>query len=227
MVGSHDHPGHGLSAGIRGLADPPGALVIQAAIQIQAFAIETGSMPFVFGHSLGGVIATELVLQHGLPVKGLVLSAPAFAPIISRVNRFQLRLLTIMAPRLCLSVKYEVNSLTHDEEIKKLALADPLMHSYKSASLINWLMQSGERSLNMAAALSVSTLLLIAGDDLVVDSAQTRQFASRASADKLTLAEYDGFYHELLNETPERRERVLVDIENWLATCDQLDHDCR
>jgi alpha-beta hydrolase superfamily lysophospholipase len=217
LVGAHDQPGHGQSSGKRGLIDPPGALVTQSAIQIQAFANETGSMPIVFGHSLGGVVATELVLQHGLNVKGLILSAPAFVPITSTMDRIKLRLLTLIAPRLCLDLGYNASRLTHDERTQNLAHADPLIHSYKSSTLVNWLMQSGQRSIDMAATLNCPTLLLIAGDDLVVESDKTRLFASRVCPEKLTLSEYKGFYHELLNETPERRELVLADIENWLA----------
>jgi alpha-beta hydrolase superfamily lysophospholipase len=217
LVGAHDQPGHGRSAGKRGLIDPPGALVTQAAIQIQAFANETGSMPILFGHSLGGVVATELVLQHGLSVKGLILSAPAFVPITSTMDRIKLRLLTLIAPRLCLDLGYNASRLTHDEQIQELAQADPLIHSCKSTTLVNWMMQSGQRSLDIASTLESPTLLLIAGDDLIVESDKTRLFAGRVSAGKMTSIEYDGFYHELLNETPERRERVIADIEKWLA----------
>ena len=217
VVGAHDHPGHGQSAGKRGLIDPPGALVTQAAIQIQAFAKETGAAPIVFGHSLGGVTATELVLQHGLTVRGLILSAPALVPITSRMDRFKLRLLTLFAPKLCLDLGYNASRLTHDKDIQRLAHADPLIHSFKSSSLVNWIIQSGHRTLDAASGIEIPTLLLIAGGDLVVDSEQTRLFARRMDADKLTLKEYEGFYHELLNETPDRRERVLADIEHWLC----------
>jgi alpha-beta hydrolase superfamily lysophospholipase len=220
LVGAHDHPGHGQSAGKRGLVEPPGGFVTQAAIQIQAFANEIGSTPIVFGHSLGGVVATELVLQHGLNVKGLILSAPALVPIITTVDRIKLRLLTLIAPRLCLDLGYNASRLTHDEDIQKKAHADLLIHGYKSTTLVNWMIQSGQRSLDIASTLESHTLLLIAGDDLIVESDKTRLFANLVSADILTMCEYEGFYHELLNETPERRERVLADIENWLTQFD-------
>lgn len=216
FVGAHDHPGHGQSTGKRGLIDPPGALVTQAAIQIQEFAKETGVMPIVFGHSLGGVVATELVLQHGLNVKGLILSAPAFVPLTSAFDRFKLKMLTLLAPRLCLDLGYNASRLTHDKDIQDKAQADPLRHSFKSATLVNWIVDSGRLSLDCASNLSKPTLLLIAGDDQVVNSTKTHLFASRVSSEYLTLIEYDGLYHELLNETLECRERVQTDITDWL-----------
>ncbi len=215
-VGAHDHPGHGLSAGQRGLIDPAGSLATQAAIQIQTFASHTGATPLLFGHSLGGVLASELVLEHRLPVAGLLLSAPAYVPLTTFWDRIKLRLLTFVAPRLCLDLGYDASKLTHDQGEQKLAQADSLIHSFKSATLVNWLMTSGRRSLANATQLEVDTLLMIAGADPVIDSEQTRLFASRVPTRYLTVHEYTDAYHELLNEIPERREQVMVDIERWV-----------
>jgi len=220
QVGAHDHPGHGQSAGKRGLIDPSESLSEQAIIQIEAFANEVGSMPVLFGHSLGGVVASDLVLQHGLQVKGLILSAPAFVPITTPIDRFKLKLLTLVAPKLCLDLGYNASKLTHDENMAKSATTDPLMHSFKSAVLVNWIIKTGQQSIDSASNLKTRTLLLIAGDDLVIDSEQIRLFASRVDAEKLSSVEYDDFFHELLHETPERRERVLADIESWLFQID-------
>ncbi len=38
----------------------------------------------------------------------------------------------------------------------------------------------------------------------------------RASSEDKTLHVYDGLFHEVLNELPEDRERVLADIVAWL-----------
>jgi len=215
-VGAHDHTGHGRSTGQRGLIDPPGAFATQAAIQIQAFAWETDSTPLLFGHSLGGALATEMVLQHHLPVSGLMLSAPAFVPIMRPIDKLKLKLLTLFAPKLCLDLGYDASRLTHDESMQAIATSDPLMHGFKSSTLVNWLLTTGQRSIENAEQLNVDTLLLIAGADPIIDSSQTRVFAKRVPQRLLTVHEYDDYYHELLNETPERRNRVMDDIDEWL-----------
>lgn len=216
QVGAHDHPGHGRSMGKRGLIHPAGSLVTQAAIQIQAFAKETDSVPIVFGHSLGGVIATELVLQHRLNVSGLILSAPAFAPITTALDRIKLRLLTLIAPRLCLDLGYDASRLTHDKEIQAAAYSDELIHGFKSANFVGWLIRAGRRCIVDAKKLNTPTLLLVAGADKVVHSDETRAFARRSEFNDVVVNEYDGLYHELLNESPEDRERIEADIETWL-----------
>jgi alpha-beta hydrolase superfamily lysophospholipase len=220
VVGAHDHPGHGRSDGKRGLIDPPGALVTQAAIQIQSFALEIGRAPIVFGHSLGGTVATELLLQHGLDMQALMLSAPAFVPHMSALDRMKLNVLFQAAPTLCIELPYKASLLTSDVEQQAIANADPLIHGFKSASLIGWLVQSGRRSLELAETLNVDTLLLIAGADPVVDSAKIREFAERAPQDRISVHDYPDSLHELLNEVPAQREQVMQDIDQWLSRFD-------
>jgi len=216
LVGAHDHPGHGASLGKRGLIDPPGSLATQAAIQIQAFARETNTTPVIFGHSLGGVLAMELALLHKYPSRGVVLSAPAFVPNTRWIDRLKLKILTLVAPKLCLDLGYSAARLTHDEKIRRIAESDPLIHGYKSATLINWLFQSGAQALSAADQLNVPLLLLIAGDDHVVDSNSIRAFSKQAPTEFVTVQEYDGLYHELLNETPENRSLVTRHVIQWL-----------
>jgi len=215
-VGAHDHPGHGESGGRRGVIDPPGELVTQAAIQCQQFARETGCAPVLFGHSMGAVAATELVLEHGLPVAGLILSAPAFVPFIRKRDLFLVNILAQLAPTFTVERAYNASRFTHDLQIRQQAEADPLNHGFKSASLVKWLLSSGQRQLTHAAQLHVDTLLLIAGADLIVDSSRSREFADHAPARLLTVKHYDDYFHEILNETPERAEQVLADIRQWL-----------
>ena len=215
-VGAHDHPGHGESSGTRGVIDPPGALVTQAAIQCQQFAVETGCAPVLFGHSLGGVTATELVLQHGLPVAGLILSAPAFRPIVRRQDRLKAKLLAHLAPTFTVSRPYNASRLTHDEAIRAQAEADQLNHGFTSASVVSWLLSSGEKQLELAGELSINTLILIAGEDTVVDSMAAKAFAEAAPADRVTVHWYEQCRHEILNESAELAEAAYNDIDQWL-----------
>ncbi len=169
-VGAHDHPGHGRSGGVQGLIDPPGTLATQAAIQVQNFASETGARPVLMGHSLGGVLAAELVLTHGLEVSGLVLSAPALKPNLSRWEQAKLQLLERIAPNLRINRPYDTTWLTHDEKEAEAARNDERLHGYVSAGLVKWLIDSGKRSITEAARLDVDTLLLLPESDRVVDT---------------------------------------------------------
>ncbi len=216
VVGAHDHPGHGQSAGERGKHYPPGAYATQAGIQFMRFAKETGSTPILLGHSLGGVLASELVLMHGLHVHALVLSAPAFLPFVSPMNKVKLHVMNRVAPHYCLELAYDATRLTHDKDMVDISHADKLNHGFKSAGMITWLMRTGREALALSSRLDVDTLLLVPGDDPVVDPAGSQQFATNAPSDKVTLKLYPGGYHELFNEIPELRERAIADMIEWL-----------
>jgi len=215
-VASHDHPGHGKSAGKRGVIDHDDALVDAAIAQFRQFEQETGSIPILFGHSLGGLVATSMVLDRQLAVSGLILSAPAYAPIISTINKIKLKALKIVAPRFTQQLRYNAHLLTHDKEEQELGRNDPLNHRYKSAGLVDWIIRTGERVVGIAHSLRSPTLILIAGSDAVIDATQIQHFADDAGTENLTVHHYENYFHEILNETPERREKVMADIERWL-----------
>ena len=61
--------------------------------------------------------------------------------------------------------------------------------------------------------IGVPLLVLLAGDDRIVSRAVSEEFA-RALRGDVTVAVYQGFFHEILNEP--RRARVYRDVERWL-----------
>jgi len=217
VVGAHDHPGHGQSSGKRGVLDSKEHLETCAAKEFDAFRTETGSIPYLFGHSLGGLVATSMVLNHNVEVAGLLLSAPAYKPIISLSNRIKVAVLNLIAPRYTQQLPYHAHNLTHDTIEQEKGRSDPLNHRHKSASIITWLVAAGKRSIKQANKLDVPTLILIPGDDLVVDSQGVKDFINAAQSHYITEHYYPDFRHEVLNETPDRRQQVLADIEQWLA----------
>ena len=215
-VGAHDHPGHGRSGGRRGRLPAAGSYASCALAECERFARETGAAPFVFGHSLGGVVACELVLEHGFDTSGLVLSAPAIVPRLTPGQAAKLRTLSLLAPRLVLEFPYDPTDLTHDPEQRRAALADEWIHGFKSAEQVGWLMRAAARALADAAELDVDVLVLVAGRDALIDVDRTREFAARLPEGRATVRVYGESHHELLNEGPTLRGRVEDDIVGWL-----------
>jgi len=192
-------------------------LEVCAAEQFEAFRSETGAVPFLFGHSLGGLLATSMVLNHNVNVAGLLLSAPAYTPFVSLANRIKLAVLKLLAPRFTQELPYYPHNLTHDEIEQEKGRNDPLNHQFKSASIITWIIDTGKRSIKQASELKVATLILIPGQDQVVDTQGITEFISAAPKQFITQQVYPDYRHEALNETPDRREQVHADIEQWLA----------
>ncbi|MEZ5741169.1 MAG: alpha/beta hydrolase [Burkholderiaceae bacterium] len=215
-VASHDHRGHGRSPGRHRLLREA-SWADEASDRFRAFAREIEGPTLLFGHSMGGVVAAEMVLQRHLAVDGLILSSPGFQPMLTRTQQRQLRLMRRLAPRLVMSRPVDGARLSHDPQQVTAYRTDPLVHGRVSAGLVDWMQRCGARSIELADQLEVDTLLLVGGADRVVDPAASLAFARRAPADRLTLHCYDEGLHELFNEMPSIRDRVLADLDVWLA----------
>ena len=85
-----------------------------------------------------------------------------------------------------------------------------------SAGRVGWTRQAGERGRAGASTLTVPTLLLVAGDDAMVQAEGSHAFARAAPAGTVRLHGYDGLYHELFNEAQPGRDAVLDDLDHWL-----------
>lgn len=59
-------------------------------------------------------------------------------------------------------------------------------------------------------------LLLVAGDDGLVDARGSRELAAALAPGVGTLHFYDGLYHEVFNEREPDRARVLGDLGAWV-----------
>ena len=75
------------------------------------------------------------------------------------------------------------------------AYADELIHGFKSANFVGWLIRAGRRCIVDAKKLNVPALLLVAGADKVVDSKETLEFARRSENKDLEVKQYEGLYH--------------------------------
>jgi alpha-beta hydrolase superfamily lysophospholipase len=217
QVRAHDHHGHGRSPGVRGTIPRSGALAEDAADLVGRFARELGRRPVLFGHSMGGALAAELVVVRRLPVAALVLSSPALDPGLNRLQRLMLAAMLRLAPGRTMRNGLDPRRISHDPTVVEAYLEDPLVHDRVSARLVAWLVAAGEAAIAAADSLSVDTLMLVAGDDALVAAQGSRRFAERAPAGRVTLRWYDGLWHEVFNERAEDRARVLADLDEWLG----------
>lgn len=216
QVGAHDHPGHGRSEGDRGILATDSTIADNAIEQFNEFAQTCNGPPLLVGHSLGGALAANLVLKQAIKVSGLILSAPAFEPDMTRWQQTQLNLMHLLAKDLPVTARLSGPLLTHDEGKRAAWEADELIHRTVSARLIKWLIATGAEALKSAPTLDIRTLLLVPQADVIVRPQASGTFAKNAPVEQLTHIKYPALYHEIFNETPVDRERVFNDIAAWL-----------
>ena len=215
-VRAYDHRGHGRSEGARGCVDELTRLPRDTVSVFNAYAAEGGDLPFLFGHSMGGLVAMQAVLLEDLTPRGLIASSPALATHAGGIQRAFARCLTGWWPDLTLRTGLAADRLSHDAHVEREYREDPLNHSRISARLAHFIFAGGRRVVARAAELKIPTLLQFAADDHLVDPAGARAFAAAAPQRKLRAHEYLRLYHEIYNEADPERSRVVADLLRWL-----------
>ncbi len=213
-----DLPGHGRSPGKRGHI--PGLLPFMQDLRTVIASVTDehhGQRPWLLGHSLGGLLATRYAIDFGDTIQGLVLSSPLWAlsvhvPLWKRAVAHVIvpiwPSLTMERPR---SIQGSV--LSHDPDVAKRYAEDPLVHFRASVQLYTEARRWIDALPQWLARLTVPVLVLQAGDDHVASAEATaRLFPRIGSADK-TLIVYEGYYHELFNETG--KDKVFHDLFRW------------
>jgi alpha-beta hydrolase superfamily lysophospholipase len=172
---------------------------------------------FLFGHSMGGLIALKFVLDRQPDLQGLLLNAPALQvnPDLAPILRRFARLLGRLAPTLP-TVRSPQGAISRDPAVVAAANADPLnYHGRIPARTGAELLRVGADMRSRFAELTTPFLVLQGtGDRLTTPAWSERLYAQAASTDK-TLKLYEGLYHETFHE-PEQ-DQVLQDVRDWLA----------
>jgi alpha-beta hydrolase superfamily lysophospholipase len=214
-VRTYDHRGHGRSQGARGDVRTDGDIVQDGKIVIDDYAGRIGAPPFLLGHSMGGLFAADFALAGLAPLRGLILSSPALAVPLTGVQKMLLKVMHAVAPHVGLANKLPLQLLSHDESVAAAYRADPLVHGKISASLLHAMLAAVARCAQHAPALGIPALMLVAGDDRLVDAEGSKRLFAKLPPGRAEFHCYDNFYHELFNELD--RARPLSDLRAWLS----------
>lgn len=213
-VRCYDHRGHGRSQGRRGDVIYGEPMLLDAEILIDDFSARFSEPPFLFGHSMGGLFAARLALARLSPLRGLILSSPALAVTLSPFQYRMLKVMSALAPSLGVPNGVSPGFLSHDPKVVAAYKADPLVHHRISARLLRSMLSSVDYCHSHADALSTPTLMLVSGDDRVVDVEGSRRFFLRVPPGMAVMREYPNLYHEIFNEP--NAQQVFDDVKQWL-----------
>ena len=120
----------------------------------------------------------------------------------------------MIAPGLGIPNGLKTEYLSHDPQVEADYLKDSLVHPKISARLLSSMLASVDFSQSHAGELAIPTLLVVAGDDRLVDATGSDAFFKRLPPGIGTMHRYDSFYHEIFNEVESRR--VFDDVGAWL-----------
>jgi len=222
-VFGYDQRGHGRSEGPRGGLAADDDLLHDLAAVIDAVRRAQPGPLVLLGHSLGGLVAARFVAGDAgaawaRPVQALVLSSPALDPGMSIPQKLLLASLGRLAPNLAVGNGLKPEWISHDAQVVRDYVADPLVHDRVTPRLARFIVEGAEAVAGRAADWHVPTLLLYAGSDRCVAPAGSAGFAAAAPQAIVAAHEFRPLYHEIFNE-PERAE-VFGVLHDWLDTLD-------
>ncbi|NLH49289.1 MAG: alpha/beta hydrolase [Myxococcales bacterium] len=214
---AHDHRGHGRSDGRRGHVDRFDQF-LDDTYQVVVKAGETypGKKIFVYGHSLGGLIALAYALRHPDTIDGVISSSPALK-LSLEVPKAKATLGTLVSriwPTLTLANEIDANGLSHDATVVKEYLDDPLVHDKVSAKFFVEFQAAMARVLLGAGALRMPLLMTHGSEDPLTSPAGSREFFDHAGSADKTYQLYEGQLHEVHNDT--QKEQLLDLLVGWL-----------
>lgn len=230
-----DLRGHGRSAGRRIWIRKFEEFLGDVELLLNRAAAEQPDKPlFLFGHSMGGAIATLFCIerlsqtiqedrhsclsgpQRQPHLSGLILSAPAIQvgnmvfPVLRRLASLASRVWPgLQLPRM------GCRFISHDPAIVEAFRNDPLVyHGRFPVRTGAEILDAANRIQKAAARLSLPLLILHGTGDLATDHHGSRFLHAHAGSTDKTLRLYPGFYHEVFSEP--QRDQPLADLLKWL-----------
>jgi alpha-beta hydrolase superfamily lysophospholipase len=160
----------------------------------------------LFGHSLGGLVATCWAMKNPEPVKLLILSAPFMGLKFSGAICPLSRLLRVFWPRFVYRNPAPSRMLSHDSAEVVAHRNDPLILRHISVRLVGEIARRIE-TLRKRPILSVSfpVHMLVPGEERIVDPKASRHFFDRLVSPRKERTFFDGFFHEIFNEKDQQK----------------------
>ena len=216
-VTAFDLRGHGHSAGPR-VFPVRWTDYVTDTVKVIDMARASGGPVFVFGHSMGGAIATLAAIEvqrgNGERLGGLVLSAPALAVDASPLLLAATRMAGALTPR-AKALDLPNAEFSSDPAAATAMTADPLIEqepgpARTAAGLIDGIRQIWEQT----DALTLPVLAMHGTRDALTAPSGSRELVRAAASTDKRLQIYEGYAHDLLHEP--KGAKVADDILAWL-----------
>lgn len=211
-----DLPGHGKSGGKRGHIKHYEDFNKLLSAGISHAKKKYPSLPiFLYGHSLGGLIALEYSILIKPIINGVIASAPVI-DVYEPIPPVKLALAKIMNnifPSFTLDSGLNRNMLSSDKSVIERYNADPLVHGHTSSRMGMYIIEKGAFVRDNAKNISLPTLVMVGSKEGIVSKKAIHVFCEQS--DKCSEKIWVDFYHELHNEL--KNSNVLKFTTEWIT----------
>jgi acylglycerol lipase len=221
---SHDNYGHGRSQGVK--VQPPTFDVYVEDVIARISEVKARHPPhiplFLFGHSLGGLIALNVTMRLSEQLTGSVFMSPAFGknnsssklsfmePLAAPISR--------IIPDFPVPTNLNVRNFTSVRRRQEESEHDPLLYHGSIKLRHTVLILDAISKVPAQAKLVALPYLLMAGSqDVVTPIPPMDLFHDTAPSSDKTFIKYEGMKHCLYIETDEVREKCFKDLAQWIC----------
>jgi acylglycerol lipase len=221
-----DQRGHGRAVSLeaeRGDIPRFGDFVTDAAAIIESVRSQHPKLPvFVWGHSMGAIVATlaaaTLASQGPGRLRGVITSS---APIASfdAYPKFFLQLVKLaaqIAPRLRLKRPFNPERLSRDLEVGKRYAADVLVPRELTLRFLVGLSEACTECLRVARRLHMPWLAMHGTDDVMAPAIGSQRLIDALASTDKQLRLWGGGRHEVHNEIEPMKTEFLACIVEWI-----------
>ncbi len=173
---------------------------------------------FLVGHSLGGLVSLRYIEEYDSPLSGAVMTAPWLGTAVS-VPRWQVigaNVLDRVLPAFPLSYRIDPAKLSHDDRRVADYRDDAEIHATITPRMFTEISSAIHLALQRGDRIDIPVHFILAGDDLIVQTARSLAFARSLPERVVTVEVLEGMYHEVLQETD--RAAVMALIGDWVET---------
>ena len=219
VLAGFDLRGHGKSGGARGHF-PSLDAVMQDIRQFFRFISQRyPNLPqFLYGHSLGGLLALTYAVQNKVGLKGVMVTGAGLRSALQeqKLKLALAKMLGSLLPTMIIPSELSVNGLSRDQKVVDTYVNDPLVHDKISMGFSKAGLSAIDVCFAGAKDFAYPLLIMHGKADQVTYPSGSEDFARLASESNkdITLKLWDGLYHEIHNE-PEQAEVFKVMIA-WL-----------
>ena len=215
-VHSMDLPGHGLADGVRSHIDDFQDYIANVDLLFEVNPNFQKVSTYLFGHSLGGLIASHYCLQRNPKINGLIFTSPLFGfPLTTRPMLYLANILAGKNPDTLFPVPFNVGRLSRNKKSQLFYRSDPYRGHCISPRLLLLMHDYCRRLHDNATDIRLPVLLFMTNGDKIVSIDAIRRFVARCGAEDKTLVAFADAMHELIQE--KENMQILDKIHSWIT----------
>jgi len=205
-VFSFDLIGHGKSDGLKGhisnIKDFTDSIE-EVLIQVRKRFINTPII--IFGHSLGGCLALNYLIERKSKEISLAIISSAWIETEIQIPKYLLiiqKVIHILFPKVRLSNRLDTKDLSKDIKIIDKYKNDPLVHDRISLNLLSKINKTIEKIKNKDYNIEIPVLIIHGKKDKIISYKGSELISKKIKDSKLKL--YDNVYHEPHNDNEKK-----------------------